>query len=217
VGTTVLLASAIAVTAIASKRIEEPIAVPLSGIPPVLAGWKSVAEESLADGVLKQLAPTEYLSRRYRKGDADLGLFIAYYAQQRAGESMHSPKHCLPGAGWEIWKQDTALIPVNGAQVRINKHHIHNSGTRMLMYYWYQSRSGIIANEYVAKLLLARDTLLTGRTAGSIVRMTMADTPHSADEAVVFASHVIEEVRRCFGPEDSKGPNQPTAAMARGR
>jgi hypothetical protein len=39
----------------------------------------------------------------------------------------------------------------------------------MLMFYWYQSRNRIVANEYLGKILLAKDTLLTGRTAGSIV------------------------------------------------
>ena len=62
--------------------------------------------------VVRALDPTSYLSRTYRKGSNDADLFIAFYAQQRAGESMHSPKHCLPGSGWEIWKHDSAPVPI---------------------------------------------------------------------------------------------------------
>ena len=29
-----------------------------------------------------------------------IGLFIGYFATQRTGQTIHSPQHCLPGAGW---------------------------------------------------------------------------------------------------------------------
>ena len=112
---------------------------------------------------------------------------------------MHSPKHCLPGSGWEIWKHGSALVPVRGAQFEINRYSIQNSGTRMLMYYWYQSKTRIVASEYLGKLLLARDTIMTGQTAGSIVRITLPDTPAANQEAVAFASKLIPSVERCFG------------------
>src|SRR5688500_6238885 len=97
---------------------------------------------------------------------------------------MHSPKHCLPGSGWEIWKHDSSLVPINGTQVEVNKYSIQNAGTRMLMFYWYQSKNRIVANEYVGKVLLARDTLLTGRTGGSIARIVIMDKPGAEEHAV---------------------------------
>ena len=130
-----------------------------------------------------------------------MDLLIVFYEQQRAGESMHSPKHCLPGAGWEIWKQETVQVPVSGTPITINKYSIQNAGRRMLMYYWYQSKEQIIADEYLGKVLLARDSLLTGRTAGSIVRFSMADTPEAPDEALRFATELIPQVKRCFDGE----------------
>jgi EpsI family protein len=149
--------------------------------------------------VLKVLLPTSYLARTYQKGDQQLGLFVAFYAQQHAGESMHSPKHCLPGSGWEIWNYDSVLIPVAGRQVRVNKYSIDHTGQRMLMFYWYQSRQRIIASEYLGKLLLVRDALVDGRTAGSIVRITIPDAAGASDEAITFASGLIPQVERCFG------------------
>ena len=112
---------------------------------------------------------------------------------------MHSPKHCLPGSGWEIWKHDSATVPVNGDLFEINKYSIQNSGTRMLMFYWYQSNSRIVASEYLGKILLARDTVFTRHTAGSIVRIMLPDAPGADKEAVAFASTLIPEVQRCFG------------------
>ena len=69
----------------------------------------------------------------------------------------------------------------------------------MLMFYWYQSSTRIFASEYLGKVLLARDTLLTGRTGGSIVRIIVVDSPTAEQEAIAFASTLIPELRKCFG------------------
>jgi len=67
------------------------------------------------------------------------------------------------------------------------------------MFYWYQSKGRIVASEYMGKLLLARDTILTGRTAGSIVRFSLPDVPGASEEGVAIAARLIPEVARCFG------------------
>lgn len=183
----------------ASRRIPEPLAVPLDRISSQMSGWQEVRAQELPDYTLRALNATSYLSRIYRKGPTEAELFVAFYAQQRAGESMHSPKHCLPGAGWEIWQHDSAMVMFNGAPVEINKYSIQNSGNRMLMFYWYQSKGRIYDSEYLGKVLLARDTMLTGHTAGSIVRVMVPDRPGAAEAGANFASFVIPEVQRCFG------------------
>lgn len=199
VGTILLLSATLAGYALSERRIPDFLAQPLDTIDRQIAGWKMTGEDPLSEGVLGRLQLTSYISRVYEKQGAKLGLFIAFYAQQRAGESMHSPKHCLPGAGWEIWKHDSALVPVNGEQVRINQYSIQNSGERLLVFYWYQSKRRIIASEYVGKILLARDALFDGRTSGSLVRITLPDTPSAPAEAVAFATMLVPQVHRCFG------------------
>jgi EpsI family protein len=197
--TLVLLLTTLGVSALSERRRPDELAFPLDRIPRSIAGWNTVADVPLTAGVLGRLVPTSYLSRQYQKGDHQLGLFIAFYAQQRAGESMHSPKYCLPGAGWEIWKHDSVAIPVEGRRVNVNQFSIQRSGQRSLAVYWYQSRRRIIASEYLGKLYLVRDALLDGRTAGSIVRITVQDAPGAAEEASTFAAALIPEVQRCFG------------------
>ncbi len=197
-GTVSLLGATLWLGTLAARRIPAPLTEPLSQLDSQIAGWTAVGDRSLEPGTLRQLAPTDYLVRTYRKDKAQLDLFIAFYAQQRAGESMHSPKHCLPGAGWEIWKHDAALIPVAGRQIEVNKYSIQNAGNRMLMIYWYQSKDRIVASEYMGKVMLARDSLLTGHTAGSIVRIMMPDTPQASDEAVAFAATLIPRFHRAF-------------------
>jgi EpsI family protein len=197
--TTLLLAGTVVITGLAARRMPEPLALHLDRISSQIGGWTALRDHTLDEPSLHVLAATEYLSRTYKKDDAQLDLFIAYYARQRAGESMHSPKHCLPGSGWEIWKHDSTSVMLDGKNVQINKCSIQNQGVRRLMYYWYQSRNRIVASEYMGKILLAKDTLFTGHTAGSIVRVMMPETSVNTEEAAAFAEKVIPEVQRCFG------------------
>ena len=197
--TVALLVGTIFLGDLTARRISTPLAVPLEQIAPDVAGWTALRDQELPASTLHALDATSYLSRAYRKDLRELDLFIAFYAQQRAGESMHSPKHCLPGAGWEIWKHDSALVSTNGRQYEVNKYSIQNAGTRMLMFYWYQSKGRIIASEYLGKIMLARDTIVTGQTAGSIVRITLPDTPGATEDGTAFAEHLIPQVQRCFG------------------
>jgi hypothetical protein len=65
--------------------------------------------------------------------------------------------------------------------------------------YWYQSKTRIIASEYLGKVLLTRDALLRNSTAGSIVRIIVPDRPGEIDAARDFAAGVIPQVQHCFG------------------
>jgi EpsI family protein len=202
--TAALLAGTVLITSLTARRVPQILAHPLEQVASDIDGWKAVEDLRLDARVLKSLTPTSHLVRRYQKADEQAELFIAYYAQQRAGESMHSPKHCLPGGGWEIWKYGSVMVPVDGAQVKINKYSIQNAGVRKLMFYWYQSRDRIVASEYIAKFLLARDTLLTGRTGGSIVRIMLADNASAQQQGVLLSARLIRELRRCLGEVNDK-------------
>lgn len=201
--TTGLLLATILFGGITERRIPEPLAFPLDQIGSQIAGWTEVKQGELDPQTLKTLDPTSYLSRTYQKNALQLDLFIAYYAQQRAGESMHSPKHCLPGAGWEIMQRDSATVETMGKHIEINQFVIQNLGTSAVILYWYQSRNRIVANEYWAKLLLARDTALTGLTGGSIVRIMLPDDKSAIDHGIAFAAGLIPTMQRCLGTEGS--------------
>ncbi len=204
--TVVIVLGTTLLSGLTAHRIPEPLAVPLDQIDSQIDGWRAAGDQTLSAPSLHALAASSYLVRTYRRASSQLGLFIAYDEQQRAGESMHSPQHCLPGAGWEFWKLDSAVVPVHGRQMTINKDSIENSGERMIMFYWYQSKTRIVASEYLGKILLARDTVLSGHTAGSIVRIMLPDTPAASAEGLDFATHLIPEVERCFGSQAIGNP-----------
>ena len=196
--TVTILAITLAASVAGDRRRPDPLRLPLEEIPATLDGWTATERHMLEPQILKILEPTSYLSRTYRKGALDLGLFIAYYGEQRTGESMHSPRVCLPGHGWEIREPGTAAIHVNGAAVTINRYVILNAGERRVVLYWYQSNRRIVASEYAGKLLLVRDALVEGRTSGSLVRIIVADTPEAVKEGLSFAAAVAPELQRCL-------------------
>ena len=197
-GTCLLLAGTLAVSQLAAHRNPGFLAQPLETIDRQISGFVGADNPALDENTLRALQPTSYLVRTYSKPGLKADLFIAYYKEQRAGESMQSPKHCLPGAGWEIWNYETTEIPASGRTFKVNKYSISHEGERRLVLYWYQSKSRIIASEYVGKILLARDTLMQNSTAASIVRIIVPDQPGTIQAASAFASELIPQVQRCF-------------------
>ena len=104
-----------------------------------------------------------------------VNLYAAYYGSQRKGASVHSPRTCLPGGGWQIadFAQHTVDgASVNGQPLRVNRALIKMGDAAQLVYYWFQQRGRVMTNEYLVKWYLFQDALLRGRTDGALVRLT---------------------------------------------
>jgi EpsI family protein len=195
-----LLTATVAASKWGDRRMRDQLVHPLSGIPDHFGEWRLSSEPRFSEEVEGKLAATEYLSRMYRSGNSQLGLLVSYYAEQKAGETMHSPQACLPGAGWEAWDYGYAYVPVGNQRFKVNRYGVQKAGQREQVLYWYQSKSRIIASEYEGKALLVWDSLTGGNTGGALVRLTLADSPDAVDQEVRVASQVISEVWRCLGP-----------------
>jgi EpsI family protein len=170
----------------------------LTSIDTRIGAWSAESSSILSNPVARTLRASEYLLRNYRNGSREISLFVAYYANQRAGETMHSPRHCLPGGGWEIWEYGTLPLRVNGGSVRVNQLSVQHGPQKYIVLYWYQSPSRIVANEYLGKILLVKDAVMRGSTSGSIVRLTMVDRPGALADGAAFASQLIPQIQRCY-------------------
>jgi EpsI family protein len=199
IATVLVLSTAIMASRLIERRTPGSLAKPLPTIPTRLDGFLSQENPPIEDRVLHKLLPTSYLSRTYSQGSRQIDLFIAYYAQQKTGESMHSPKHCLPGAGWEIWNSAAVNVSVQGNAYKLNRYYIQSGGARMQALYWYQNKNRIFASEYLGKLLLVHDALLHDDASGSLVRLIYADNPEMSEVSTRFASGLIPYVQDCFG------------------
>jgi EpsI family protein len=141
-----------------------------STFPKQAGSWIMAREDTVDDATASVLQADDYLIRQYRDGKGRrVDLFIAYYKTQKAGESMHSPMNCLPGAGWGIVEKDKVSMD---SEI-INRYLIEKNGDRALVLYWYQANGRVIANEYWGKFYLVLDALRTGRSDGAIVRFVV--------------------------------------------
>lgn len=164
---------------------------PLVGFPDRLGAWSLTREERIDNETLGVLKADDYLLRTYSNpAGKEVGIFIAYYTAQRAGESMHSPKHCLPGSGWEpiesdriLWDRDAANHPI-----WVNRYLVEKDDDRQLVLYWYQENGRVIASEYLGKVYAVWDAIRLGRRDGAIVRITVSvPKTASADAALSVA------------------------------
>ncbi|MGH9541782.1 MAG: exosortase C-terminal domain/associated protein EpsI [Terriglobales bacterium] len=162
-----------------SAAPDVPTRQPLADFPGQLQGrgqlWTLVSQERVAPDVLNVLKADDYLLRDYRDSQgAEAGFFVAYYRNQKAGDAMHSPKNCLPGAGWEPVMNDRITVAdTNGQRAQVNRYLVENEGNRMMVLYWYQAQGRIIASEYWGKFYLIWDALTQHRRDGAIVRVTL--------------------------------------------
>lgn len=142
----------------------------LSLFPYQLGDWNGRSMELDAD-VIRKLKFSDHLMLNYQRSDLlePVNLYVAFYANQRNGESPHSPRVCIPGGGWEI--ESFERIEVDGRPV--NRVLITREGQKQLVYYWFAERGTVVANEYVKKWLLLRDFVQTGRSDGALVRVAM--------------------------------------------
>jgi EpsI family protein len=117
-------------------------------------------------------------------------VYVGYYDKQVQGKSIHSPKNCLPGAGWEILEAKRVPFPRRGAAQTYNRVVLANKSYRALVAYWYQGRGRIESSEYKVKWNLMRDAALYGRTEESLVRLVIpVGVGSKADE---FAKRLAE-------------------------
>ena len=150
-----------------------PVSEPLSEVPRVITGWTG-SDQAIDQDSLDLLGAGNFLSRVYTQGGQSqaIGLFIAYYPTQRTNDTMHSPKHCLPGAGWYFESsQYVDLKDANAVPHRVGEYIISNGDYRQFVIYWYQEHGRSIPNEYLARMYLVTDAMRTNRTDGGLVRV----------------------------------------------
>ena len=152
----------------------------LADVIPLEAAGHYGENKLLSDAEVEAAGVTDYLMRDY----GAFSLYIGYYGRQLRGKTIHSPKNCLPGAGWEALASRTVRIGTRSDTITVNRYLLQREDQRALVLYWYQGRGGIQANEYLVKWDLLRDSALRQRSDEALVRIVV---PIQTDEDAAFA------------------------------
>jgi len=157
----------------------------LNEFPTSLGDWTVVSDQQLDRRSMEILQVDDYIMRDYRnsKGES-IGLYIGYFKSQREGKGIHSPRLCLPGAGWVAINTTVYRIAIQGHNpevVPVNKYVMGKGLDRQLYLFWYHGRGRIYASEYWNKVYLSWDGLTKRRTDGALVRVNNAIIANTED------------------------------------
>jgi exosortase D (VPLPA-CTERM-specific) len=153
------------------------------------------------DGVyLEALKLDDYLLADFNStGKPPVNLYVAYYSSQRKGESVHSPKSCIPGGGWHIKDNSPRDFQLAGASgsLSVNRVVIERGDVKQVVYYWFEQRGRLLTNEYLVKWYIFWDSLTRNRTDGAMLRLTV---PVLAGQSEADADRALEEFARTLVP-----------------
>ena len=160
-----------------------PPSRPLENMPTTLGSWHLVQTGVIDQETLDVLKADDILNGVYcssaspdcaKSGQGSAGLFVAAFRTQRTGKAPHSPRNCLPGAGWV--KISSGEIPIDvgsGSPISVNRYVVAFGSERDMVLYWYQSRDRVVADEYKAKFWVMADAIRLNRTDTALVRVTV--------------------------------------------
>jgi EpsI family protein len=198
VAPTIVLLSGCAMIWNARSQSAVPLAAPLQTVLATLPGYRA-QDQQLSDEERRVAGMTSYVARAYWQDSLPVfTTFVSYYARQTQGQTIHSPRNCLPGAGWEVLTQGVEQVVVDGHSYTLNRSLLKNGPSVAVVYYWYQGRGRIVADEYQVKWNLLRDATLRGHTEEALVRVVVPVRPAPAgpdrDRFVADASRLGAQV-----------------------
>ena len=177
------------------RQSEMPLAAPLTTLPAQMAGYTGI-DRTVSEEEQRVAGMTNYSFREF-VADSQLVFttYVGYYDHQTQGKTIHTPKNCLPGSGWEALQQSEISIETPRGTERVNKYLLQNGQQRVLVFYWYQGRGRVAANEYRVKWELLRDAAISGRSEEALVRIVVPIRENRSEEqAVELASEVAEDL-----------------------
>lgn len=152
-----------------------PLAKDLGTFPSTIGSFHKIQEITFDKAIVENAGMDQYLMWYYQDKDGyTVGLYIGYYEYQSEGHIVHSPKHCMPGSGWEFSKEEkiTVTNPATGKPSYINRAILQKGMEKQVTHYWDQGRGRIVGNEYKGRALLILDSILKRKSQGALIRIT---------------------------------------------
>lgn len=191
--TALLLSQAVLLYSFTQKEAV-PQTRPLVDMPPVIGNWSKVQDGVIDQDTLNVLQSDDIINREFvNQNGQHANLFVAMFRSQRNGKAPHSPKNCLPGAGWVQQTTNTIHIDVPGyaTPVEANRYVVAKGDFKAVVIYWYQSRERSVASEYWAKYYVIQDAIRYNRTDTSIIKVTTFVGPGGVEQADALGEDLV--------------------------
>lgn len=141
--------------------------------------------------ITRELGADRLVSQTYSEASTDsfASLLVAWFQTQREGARQpHSPKVCLPGAGWTPRVVDEITVDTPAGAIAVNRYVVDKDTQRAVVLYWYQTPRRVVAGEWAAKFWLVADALRDRRTDTALVRVIVWSVSGRDDAATAVAT-----------------------------
>ena len=127
----------------------------------------------MSEQTARVLAADVTLNRSYRRGGgSEVGLFVAYFAEQQVNSQIHSPRNCLPGAGWNVASLEKVTLNLGGRAQSASLLRMRRQGIQQDVVYWFRTQGGSLAGEYDLKWDLVKNSLAGRPTNAVFIRFS---------------------------------------------
>ena len=196
--TFILLLQGVCYYAVARRSEHIPVVSPLAAFPTTIGPWYTYREYPMEKEVEDVLKADDTMNRVYKDSGSgqEVSLFMAFFRTQRNGQSPHSPKNCLPGAGWDKVTDDRQTIAVSDwpEPIHINRFVVERGSEKSVTLYWYHSHNRVIASEFSAKWWLVADAIRYHRSDTALVRVVVPVAGEAIDRATDVGVGFIKTV-----------------------
>jgi EpsI family protein len=171
--------------------------------PAAFGAWELLRNDPVDPAIAKELGADRLVSQTYLElpGASWASLLMAWFQTQREGARQpHSPKVCLPGAGWTPRVSDEITFDTPAGPLDVNRYVVTKGVERAVILYWYQTPRRVVAGEWAAKFWLVADALRDKRTDTALVRIVVSSAAPGDDAAtsvaIRFARNVYPALRQ---------------------
>lgn len=187
---------------LSSRRIVATAMPDFSAIPTTFAGWYG-QDFPLSENIAAVLDADLTLQRGYRNASGnEVWLFLAYFREQQVNSQIHSPRHCVPGNGWNVTSLEPRTMQLAHGPESVACMSLERNGAQQEMIYWFRTRSGTVTGEYALKWDLVRNALARRPTDALFVRYSAQEKDAAAmRELVQQLDPILNDMLRKVGLE----------------
>jgi EpsI family protein len=168
--------------------------VAIEQLPLVIDGWNGKVLEMSA-GVRELLSPDQLFTASYvSPAGGKVEFFVDYFSPENTTGAIHSPRNCLPGSGWVIVGSEPRTIQAGEKRISASRMYLSYGNSKEVMDFWYITRYGETANDYVLKFNTMISSLTLRPTDKAFVRFVASQDPQGIAALEEFERLFIGEV-----------------------